>query len=571
MTTTSPSKPSDVVILGGGLAGLCLAIQLKQARDDLKIVVLEKLKHPVPEAAHKVGESTVEIAGRYFADVLGMREHLEKHQLLKPGLRFYFNSPNRGDVTSRVEYGFTDWPKIPTFQIDRGRFENALAVRAKELGVDFRDSAKVTNVELSEEGNHTVAFERAGQSHSISARWVVDGSGRTSLLKRKLDLAEDVDHPVAAAWFRVTEPLDLEDLSEDPTWKQRAPKPDLRRLATNHLMGPGYWVWFIPLAGGAEKGSTSIGIVADTNIQSFDSFNNQERALAWLDENEPQAAKLIRASEDKIVDFHTLRRFAMRSKRVYSPNRWALIGDAGPFTDPFLSPGSDTIYITNSFVTNLILVDKEGEDITEMAEGYNEFFFALFDSILSVYQHNYPIFGNTQVMALKVHFDYYSYWGYFALLAYHDKLTDFEFFESIGEEFARADIIYDRMQVMFRKWNELDKRPRKPAFFDQSGPDAIPHMFHRDLDSKHPDEKLRERIIRNFGLIDEASVSMFRHAVRCCLPEHAERVEGRAINPVAISLDPDKWEEEGLFDDSQALEVSSKVQGDVAKLFFEVA
>ncbi len=32
-----------------------------------------------------------------------------------------------------------------------------------------------------------------------------------------------------------------------------------RWLSTNHLCGPGYWVWLIPLA----SGSHSVGIVAD--------------------------------------------------------------------------------------------------------------------------------------------------------------------------------------------------------------------------------------------------------------------------------------------------------------------
>ncbi|NOQ16971.1 MAG: FAD-binding protein, partial [Methyloprofundus sp.] len=45
----------DVLIMGGGLAGLSLAIQLKLKSSGLRILIAEKAPHPAPEAAYKVG------------------------------------------------------------------------------------------------------------------------------------------------------------------------------------------------------------------------------------------------------------------------------------------------------------------------------------------------------------------------------------------------------------------------------------------------------------------------------------------------------------------------------------
>src|SRR2546430_17313351 len=91
-TVQAPSDQYDVAILGGGIAGLTLALQLKKLRPAIRILVAEKQKHPVPEAAHKAGGSTVEIAAHYLRDVLRLGEHLKKHALPKIGLPFFFGT-----------------------------------------------------------------------------------------------------------------------------------------------------------------------------------------------------------------------------------------------------------------------------------------------------------------------------------------------------------------------------------------------------------------------------------------------------------------------------------------------
>jgi len=81
------------------MAGLTLALQLKKVRPSIRFLVIEKQKHPVPEAAHKVGESTVEIAAHYLRDILGLEEHLHTQHVRKFGLRMFFSFDGNQDIT----------------------------------------------------------------------------------------------------------------------------------------------------------------------------------------------------------------------------------------------------------------------------------------------------------------------------------------------------------------------------------------------------------------------------------------------------------------------------------------
>jgi 2-polyprenyl-6-methoxyphenol hydroxylase-like FAD-dependent oxidoreductase len=137
LSATTPDH-YDAVIPGGGVAGLTLALHLHRVAPGIRVLLVERQEHPVPDAAHKVGESTVEIAAHYLRDILGLGEHLETQQIRKFGLRMFFSNENDTAIAERVELGSSVFPPLATHQLDRGRLENELGAVCAREGVDFR-------------------------------------------------------------------------------------------------------------------------------------------------------------------------------------------------------------------------------------------------------------------------------------------------------------------------------------------------------------------------------------------------------------------------------------------------
>ncbi|WP_126970690.1 NAD(P)/FAD-dependent oxidoreductase [Xanthomonas sp. BRIP62411] len=443
------AQRADVVITGGGLAGLSLALQLRQRDPELAITVLERRAHPVREAAFKVGESTVEIGAHYFADVLGLREHLETEQIRKFGFRFFF-SDRRQDIDRCTELGVSQILPTPSWQIDRGRFENFLGERARAQGITFVDGCSVKGVDLADDdADHAVRYERAGEAGTLRARWVVDASGRAGLLKRKLGLAQDNAHDANAVWWRVEGLIDPNGWSQDSSWLQRCTPPD-RWRSTNHMCGPGYWFWLIPLSSGAH----SLGIVCDAAMHPLETMNTHDKAMTWLRTHQPQVAATLDKADYRLQDFLFLRNFSYGCTQVFSPQRWALTGEAGLFLDPFYSPGSDFIAISNTYICELIGRDRAGRSLSPYVELYQQLYFSFYENTLTLYQDQYALFGDAQVMPVKVIWDYTYYWSLLAPLFCSGRIADLSLLSRMKADFFYARDMNLAMQRVLHDWGQ---------------------------------------------------------------------------------------------------------------------
>jgi flavin-dependent dehydrogenase len=539
---STPADNYDVAILGGGLAGLTLALQLKQDRPDTSILVAEKREGPAPEAAFKVGESTVELSCNYFGRVLGLQEHLEQQQIHKCGLRFFFPYGDNSELAQRVELGPPLYPPVPSYQLDRGRFENFLADEVEAAGIDRIGGARIQDVELGDE-RHKVTFTRGDETHETSARWVVDASGRAFLLKKKLGLLEDNGHAVNSSWFRLAGGLNLEEWVDpsDDDWFGRMTERGLRRNSTNHLCAKGYWVWLIPLS----SGPISIGIVADPRFHPWERINTLEGALDWIREHEPQLGESLDGRRDQVEDFLKVENFSYGCKQCFSgSDRWALTGEAGAFLDPFYSPGSDYIAMGNTLIADMVVRELDGEDVTERAKAHDDLYLSAYRTHLTFYESQYEFWGNPQLMSVKIGANNILYWGVNALLFFHRKLADLEFMEAVRPDVERVWALNRRLEAMYREWNALDDREWRRAYVS---PVAFPAMLERHIElvAGFDDETLKAKVASNRELMEAYTLILFNKAAQ--LLGDAAPAEDVKLNPYAVSLDPDRWEADGLF------------------------
>jgi flavin-dependent dehydrogenase len=391
----------DVAILGGGLAGNLLARQLRREVPNARVLLVERTR----EQGFKVGESTVDVFGHYLTRRLGLSSYLYDQQLPKNGLRFFFDREDRGGaLESLSEIGTTGLLPLPSFQLDRARFERDVLAMNVAAGVDVRVGTKAVSVRLDATSGHEIELaDDEGATRRVSARWAVDATGRASLLARQKRLRTDEPIARAAVWGRFHGVADLDDHGSG-AFRARV-RHTSRVLSTNHFCHPGYWIWLIPLG----RGVTSVGVVMERSLFR-DAYRTRDGFLAFLRTHRAMVELLERAEMIDVTSFGQLAYGCSRA--VDARERWALTGEAAAFSDPLYSPGGDFIALMNDWVTDLVRRDLGGESagsLAERADLYDRLFALRHRATLLLHEDQYDLLGSFEVFSSKWDFDQSSY------------------------------------------------------------------------------------------------------------------------------------------------------------------
>jgi hypothetical protein len=132
-----------------------------------------------------------------------------------------------------------------------------------------------------------------------------------------------------------------------------------------------------------------------------------------------------------------------------------------------------------------------------------------------MFREQYPLFGDAEVMSMKVIWDYTYYWGVLCLLVFQNRLTDVALLGAMQKDLAEAAQLNLDMQAFFRRWLALSPGTNRPAWYDQQDLDwfvAMNVRLHETLD----DDGVRERLRDNVTLMRDLAATTVARAQEYC-------------------------------------------------------
>lgn len=308
--TSDPVAHYDAIIIGGGPGGSTAASVLAQAGK--KVLILERERFP----RFHVGESLIPY-GNEEMRAIGFWPKLENSGFMpKLGAQFVTGDSS---ASTQILFGrFLHPDYARTFQVERSRFDHLLLDHAAEGGSEVWQETQVKTVAISEDGVK-VTCTRGEEVRELTARWILDASGRDAFLGKQMQLPKtDLGMPKKFATFAHFRGVRRND-----------PPADGHITVVRLSYG---WLWMIPLD--AEK--TSVGLV-----QTLEHFRSSglkpeeffEHTVATTPELQNRMGKAERVSEFYFAGDYTYRHLQNAGPR------WLLVGDAAGFIDPIFSSG----------------------------------------------------------------------------------------------------------------------------------------------------------------------------------------------------------------------------------------
>jgi flavin-dependent dehydrogenase len=308
------SQSSDVVVIGGGLAGKAASLQLARAGLSVTCVEpVEAMRPPIGESLDWSAPDLLSALGLPMEELVNTRMATwKRHVTLKSSdgrSEHYVPTPWLAGAPFHIE--------LRTLHVDRVRLDQELLQMTIDSGVNLvRDKV----VRIERDGKKISAVHTAGGAR-LSSPWFIDASGFAAcLLARDFNLPAIQFGPAKVAlwtYFPVTESIEGTTLYMEP-------------VRTEYLD----WIWEIPVSpnvvsvgyvttGAATKAKREQGLsVEDIFRQQLAKFPRFEPLLQQVPLNSPSVTS-----------------YRSRAHAGVAGPNWLIAGEAASMVDPITANG----------------------------------------------------------------------------------------------------------------------------------------------------------------------------------------------------------------------------------------
>ena len=218
-------------------------------------------------------------------------------------------------------------------------------------------------------------------------------------------------------------------------------------------------------------------------------------------------------------------------------------------------------------MTELILRDLNGENIALRTLIYGHAHRELLNGWVLLYKNMYKLFGKTQIMILKIVWDWGSYWAIPTLMFMNDGYTNIDVLKrysassnSIGQRFSKLN---QRMQELFLEWGKHDIEPCSDQRINVFDLDCL-DKFHQGLSKRYRPEDLMNKIEANLKILEKISAEIFR-----IVSAHINGTPmSMKVDPYQMAIHQGKDELANKSEGPHALTVDDSIQEDIARVWF---
>jgi flavin-dependent dehydrogenase len=219
-------------------------------------------------------------------------------------VRFYFRSGFRLEQTK-------------SYQVKRADFDKLLLDHAAEAGAEVHEETSVEKIEFAAD-SVTLTVKAEGAERRVKARYVIDCSGRNSVVGNHFKLRKAYDTLQKFSVFAHYEDVPLRDREE----------LNLTRL----IRGGDFWFWMIAVS----ETRISVGVVTDT-AKFRQLKKSPEEAIEHFIGRSPEMQERMKGAR-RVSQVYSISDYSYRNSR-FTGDRWMLAGDAAGFIDPIFSTG----------------------------------------------------------------------------------------------------------------------------------------------------------------------------------------------------------------------------------------